>query len=209
MARKVLWILMAVLAIVIGLYPAIYFFNDGKFGILGSKPDELLADRLWHLGFFTHIVLGGVALLTGWTQFSQNWRNRYLALHRRIGMIYVIAVVLSSIAGIFIAFHATGGIIPSIGFMCLGIAWFSFTTSAYFNIRNKSIIGHEKMMIYSYAACLAAVTLRIWLPILIIIFNDFIKAYTIVAWLCWVPNLLVAYLIVRRRFKEPAFSVGS
>jgi hypothetical protein len=53
------------------------------------------------------------------------------------------------------------------------------------------------MMIYSYAACFAAVTLRIWLPLLISITGDFFIAYPIVAWLCWVPNLIVANLIVK------------
>jgi hypothetical protein len=55
------------------------------------------------------------------------------------------------------------------------------------------------MMIYSYAACLAAVTLRIYLPLLAFAFNDFIKAYLLVAWLSWVPNLLVAFYINKRR----------
>lgn len=59
-------------------------------------------------------------------------------------------------------------------------------------------------MIYSYAACFAAVTLRIWLPLLTAAFlGDFIKAYTIVAWLCWVPNIIVAYFIVRRLPSRP------
>ena len=52
-------------------------------------------------------------------------------------------------------------------------------------------------MIYSYAACFAAVTLRIWLPTLTSIMGEFIGAYRIVAWLCWVPNMIVAYFIVR------------
>jgi fatty acid desaturase len=69
---------------------------------------------------------------------------------------------------------------------------------AFVNIKNKKIEKHQKMMIYSYAACFAAVTLRIWLPLLIIVFGSFITAYTIVAWLCWVPNLIVAILITRR-----------
>ena len=53
-------------------------------------------------------------------------------------------------------------------------------------------------MIYSYAACFAGAALRIWLPILIAFFGDFIVAYKIVAWLCWVPNLVVANIIIRR-----------
>ena len=58
-------------------------------------------------------------------------------------------------------------------------------------------------MIYSYAACFAAVTLRIWLPLLIVSLGDFITAYRIVAWLCWVPNLMVAYFLVDKRNEDP------
>jgi hypothetical protein len=119
-------------------------------------------------------------------------------LHKQVGKFYLIAVFLSSIAGIYIGFYATGGIISSLGFISLGIIWFYTTLMAYLHIRNKRIEQHQKMMIYSYAACFAAVTLRIWLPILIMIFGDFNKAYVIVAWLCWVPNLLLAKLITSR-----------
>ena len=65
-------------------------------------------------------------------------------------------------------------------------------------IKNKKIEQHKKIMVYSYAACFAAVTLRIWLPILQTIFGDFDTAYRIVAWLCWVPNLIVASIICRQ-----------
>lgn len=88
--------------------------------------------------------------------------------------------------------------IPSSGFVSLGVIWFSTTLWAYLLIRKRRIDQHQKMMIYSYAACFAAVTLRLWLPILIPIFGDFIIAYKIVAWLCWVPNMAVAYLITRK-----------
>ncbi len=198
MTRKILWILMVVLAIVIGLYPGIYFLIDRKFGLLSSKPIELLANSFWNIGFYTHIILGGLALLIGWTQFNPNFRNKSPMLHRRIGMTYIIAVILSSIAGIFIGFFATGGLLSSFGFICLGVIWLSTTIRAYVNIRNGLTEKHQQMMVYSYAACFSAVTLRIWLPVLMMIFGNFTTAYTIVAWLCWVPNLLVATLISRR-----------
>lgn len=198
MTRKVLWYLMAVLAIVVGLYPGIYFLIDRKFGLLSSKSAELLANTFWNAGFYTHILLGGFALLIGWTQFSSKIRAKNISLHKQIGKLYVIAVMLSSVAGIGIGIFATGGILSSLGFICLGVIWFSTTVMAYIRIRNRQIAEHQKMMIYSYAACFAAVTLRIWLPLLTMIFGDFTTAYIIVAWLCWVPNLLVANLITRR-----------
>lgn len=202
MAKKILWILFVVLAIIVGLYPGIYFILDRKFGLLSSKSEEVLGNLFWNIGFYTHIILGGVALLVGWAQFGTKFRNRNLDLHRTLGKIYVIAALLSSSAGIGIGFVANGGLIASIGFICLGSTWLYSTLMAYVNIRNGHVKQHQIMMIYSYAACAAAITLRIWLPLLVMATGKFITAYTIVAWLCWVPNILIAYLIVRNLFSQ-------
>ena len=198
MAKKGLWLLFALLAIAVGLYPAIYFKVDRSFGLLSSKPVELLADNLWNIGFYMHIVFGGISLLTGWTQFSPRIRNNNIALHKKLGKVYIFSVTLSSIAAVYIGFFASGGLPASLGFISLGLIWLYTTLKAYSHIRNKQIVQHQKMMIYSYSACFAAVTLRIWLPLLMIMTGNFITAYTIVAWLCWIPNLVAAYLINRR-----------
>ena len=198
MTQKLSKIVIAFFAIVIGLYPGIYFIKDRKFGLLSSKSTELLASTIWNTAFYAHIILGGTALLIGWLLFSTKLRLSNLSAHRAIGKAYIVSVLISSIAGIGLGFFATGGIVPSAGFICLGIVWFSTTLLAYQRIRNLQIEQHRRLMIYSYAVCFAAVTLRIWLPLLTILFGDFIIAYSIVAWLCWVPNILVANLIVRK-----------
>lgn len=198
MAQRISKVVIAVLAILVGLYPAIYFIIDREFGLLSSKSDQLLTDALWNFAFYTHIILGGVALLIGWLQFSTKLRIQNLALHRTVGKIYILCVLPSALAGIGIGFFATGGIIPATGFIGLGIVWFTTTLLAYLKIRQGQIEQHRRLMIYSYAACFAAVTLRIWLPLLIMIYGDFNKAYATVAWLCWVPNMIVAMLIIKR-----------
>ncbi|MDX6181131.1 DUF2306 domain-containing protein [Flavobacterium sp. Fl-77] len=202
MTKKIMWILLIVFAIIIGLYPSIYFFIDRKFGLLSSKPAELLTNTFWNIGFYTHILLGGMALLIGWTQFSSKIRLKNLRLHKQIGKLYLISVMLSSIAGIYIGFFATGGLPSSLGFISLGIVWFYTTLNAYLQIKNKRIAQHQKMMVYSYAACFAAVTLRIWLPLLTIIYGDFLKAYITVAWLCWIPNLFIAHQINKQLARQ-------
>lgn len=191
-------IIIAALAILTGIYPVIYFIVDRRFGLLSSKSDMLLYDVFWNVFFYMHIVLGGLALLIGWAQFIPKWRAAKLSWHRRIGKLYVIAALLSALAGIYIAFYATGGFIASLGFICLGIIWFYTTLRAFILIKNGRIDRHQRMMIYSYAACFAAVTLRIWLPLLTLLFHDFVKAYLIVAWMCWVPNIVIAYFIVKQ-----------
>ncbi|RKN79719.1 DUF2306 domain-containing protein [Ulvibacterium marinum] len=197
--NKVAWAVFAILAVVIGLYPALYFFIDRDFGLLASKEDALLSNLFWNIGFYGHILFGGLALLVGWVQFNKKWRKANLKRHRTIGKIYIISALISGVCAIYIALYATGGIISTLGFMSLGVLWLFFTSRAYLAVRKRDLQLHQGFMIYSYAACFAAVTLRIWLPLLTIIFHDFTMAYRIVAWLCWMPNMIFAFFWVRRR----------
>ncbi|SDQ50191.1 DUF2306 domain-containing protein [Flagellimonas zhangzhouensis] len=197
--NKVAWIAFALLAIGIGLYPLSYLFAEEDFGLLLSKSDALLTNQIWNLAFYGHISLGGLALLMGWSQFSKKLRAKRLNLHRNLGKIYVVSVLISGLCGVYLGFFATGGIIPSIGFISLGVIWLFTTLRAYVAVKKKDLSLHQGMMVYSYAACFAAVTLRIWLPLLSILFGEFLIAYKIVAWLCWVPNIIFAHLWVRKK----------
>ncbi len=192
------WIVFAFFAIGVGLYPIIYLLIQGKFGLLTSKSNELLESSLWYPVFYTHIFLGGVALLTGWSQFSTRFRNKNLSFHRLLGKIYVIVCLLSGMAGLYLSFFATGGLIASWGFGGLAVSWLFTTSKAFLSIRNGDIDNHQVWMIRSYALTFAAVTLRIWLPLAQILQIDFIAAYRVIAWLCWVPNLLVAQWFINR-----------
>jgi uncharacterized membrane protein len=195
--KKILWYLFCFFCIVIGLYPITYFLIDREFGLLAFKDPELLQKVGWNIFFYGHIIFGGVALLIGWTQFSTKWRTQHINRHRTIGKIYLGSVAISGVSGLYIALYATGGFVSSLGFLCLDIIWLVTTILAYTSIRKKQILQHENYMILSYAACFAAVTLRIWLPILTPLAGGFVPAYRIVAWLSWAPNILVALLIIR------------
>jgi len=196
--KKKSWITIGILSTLVGLYPIIYFLIDRQSGLLASKSTELLSDNFWNIAFYGHIILGGLALLIGWLQFSHKLRRKNTRLHKIIGKTYVISVLISGICGLYIAFFVTGGIISIFGFLSLGIIWLATTALGFKAIKNRNIALHEKFMIYSYAACFAAVTLRIWLPILTSLMGEFIGAYRIVAWLCWVPNIIVAYFIIKK-----------
>ncbi len=197
--NSVAWIVFIFLAISVGLYPLIYLFADETFGLLATKSNVLLANVFWKIGFYGHILFGGFALLTGWAQFSQKMRTANLGRHRFLGKIYIIAASISGTCGFFIAFAATGGWIASAGFMALAVIWLFTSLTAYSAIKKRDLPLHQGMMVYSYAACFAAVTLRVWLPLLTLTLQDFILAYRMVAWLCWVPNLVFAYFWVRKK----------
>ena len=66
------------MAIAIGLYPLLYLLGPRDLGLLGTKSEQLLQSPLWNSAFYGHITFGGIALLTGWTQFSRELRRRYL-----------------------------------------------------------------------------------------------------------------------------------
>ncbi|MFT6795159.1 MAG: putative membrane protein [Maribacter sp.] len=197
--NKVAWFVFVFLAIIVGLYPLMYFVFDREFGLLASKSESLLSNVIWNVGFYGHILFGGIALLIGWIQFSKKMRSLHLNKHRLIGKVYLSSAVISGVCGIYIGFFATGGIIASMGFILLGIFWLYTTITAYNAVRRGDLELHQGFMIYSYALCFAAVTLRIWLPLLTIVFGDFIPAYRMVAWLCWVPNVIFAYFWVRKK----------
>lgn len=197
--KKATWILFGFLSVIIGLYPIIYFLIDRRFGLLSSKSAELLNNNIWNIFFYGHIILGGLALLIGWLQFSHKLRRTNIKLHRIIGKIYVFAALISGFCGLYIAFFATGGIISILGFITLDIIWLITTFLGFITIFKKNIKSHKKLMLYSYSACFAAVTLRIWLPILEISTGSFIIAYRIVAWLSWIPNLIFAYYLINKR----------
>ncbi|KGL64218.1 conserved hypothetical membrane protein [Polaribacter sp. Hel1_85] len=150
--------------------------------------------------FYTHIIFGGIALLIGWLQFNKKLRLKNISFHKKVGKIYVISALLSSFSGFYMGYFATGGIIAKSGFMTLAIVWFLTTFFGFTTIKNGNVIKHQKLMIYSYAVCFSAVTLRIYLPLLSPLLGG-LPAYKLIAWLCWVPNTITAYLIIKYQFK--------
>jgi hypothetical protein len=196
--KKIAWGVIVFLAILVSLLPLMYINADTEVGFLELKEDEVLQNVVWQGSFYTHIISGGIAILIGWVQFSKKILNRYRQIHRFIGKIYVISGLFCGLSGVIIGFYAYGGPIAQTGFMTVGCIYFYTTLMGYLRIRNKDIVGHQTMMIYSYAVCLAAITLRLYSPLLTIALDDYTTAYRIVAWLSWVPNLFIARQVARR-----------
>lgn len=191
-------ILLFLLAFGIAAYALSFFSFKVEDNFLSTKPSVLLENFLYRLAFYAHVGGGAVALVIGPFQFLPGWRNRRLSLHRTLGKVYLVAILLSSIAGFSLAFFANEGIVTGIGFGLLAVSWFTTSLMAYIRIRQKDIALHKEWMLRSFALTFAAVTLRLWLPILLAGFRwPFADAYIFVAYMCWIPNLLVMELIIR------------
>jgi uncharacterized membrane protein len=189
---------MAILAIIVSLYGLGFAFTPGLHGIFKSKSPELIASTFYIAMFYTHTGLGGLALLVGFSQFFKKLRLKRLKLHKTLGKIYVISVLISGTTGLYIAYYATGGIISITGFSALAILWLYTTIMAYTSVKKGNVDAHQRWMICSYALCFAAVTLRIYLGLSVALGIAFLTSYPIISWLCWVPNLMFAVYRIKK-----------
>lgn len=188
------WYVMTVLALLVAAYAfAISFMPDWRPPLVR----DLFAQR--PLAAWGHFVGGGLALATGAFQLNGGMRNRWPGLHRGLGRAYVVAVAVGGMAALSLAPHAMTGAVAASGFALLGLAWLATTALAVRAIRRRQLSSHRDWMVCSYALTLAAVTLRIYLPASQVAGISFTVAYPVIAWLCWVPNLLLAILFLRSR----------
>lgn len=168
---------------------------------LGSlvHPDMRLNFLAHQAGIYTHVFASAVALLLSPLQFSTKLRSRRPRVHRVIGRIYLgVGVALGSLSGLYMAMFAFGGLISKAGFFCLAVCWLLTGLGAYLAIRSGDVATHRRWVIRNVSLTLAAVTLRIYLPSSMLMGIPFEQAYPMIAWLCWVPNLLVAEWVLRR-----------
>lgn len=158
----------------------------------------------WLIAFYIHVFASMFVLFAGFTQFSDHILQQYKRLHRTIGKLYVILVLfVTGPASFIMALLANGGLISRTAFTTLSLLWIYTTAKAWTTVRKKEYTVHRKWMIRSYALTLSAVTLRAWKWLLIALFHlRPLDTYHIVSWLGFVPNLLVAEYIIRKRTGE-------
>lgn len=154
-----------------------------------------------------HVAGGAVALLLGPTQFVPALRRRgNAAFHRWAGRLYLAGIAVGGFFGLWMAFLAYGGLVARLGFGALSLAWLASGWIAYRHVRGGRLTEHRRWMIRNYALTFAAVTLRLWIGVSMAAGIDFDVAYPVIAWLCWVPNLLVVEWVLGRP-RQRAFVV--
>ena len=162
------------------------------------------------LAFFVHVAAGGIALLVGPLQFSRALRERVPSVHRAAGRTYLVAVLAGGLGALVLAPVNTAGMVGFFGFGTLGVLWIGTAWRGYRAIRGGDVGTHQAWMLRNFALTYAAVTLRLWVGVLTAVQSPWIvtgadaeaaftNAYAAVPFLAWIPNLVVAELLVRRR----------
>ncbi|MEX0964583.1 MAG: DUF2306 domain-containing protein [Pseudohongiellaceae bacterium] len=203
MTKSLSWFLMTFLACSIGVYAlANALVPSLRQGFVVNMIEQSSVT-----GVALHFIAGGIVLMVGALQFNASLRAKYPHIHRMLGRLYVTGCLIGGFAGLYLAFYSTGGIVSHWGFGMLAVSWIVTTSMAYRHIRAGNVRIHQDWMIRSYALTLAAVTLRVYLPISQMSGYDFEEAYQAIAWLCWVPNLIIAeWFIIPLSNRKPVLS---
>ena len=198
LTKAVLWRVLLTLVGLTTLYVII-------FGLIPSWTGHHIASQviagmpaLNHSVLMVHILTALPPLFLGWIGFSKRMRKRSLSFHRTNGNIYCFCIWVSALTGFYLGAGNDGGWLSRIGYCALATTWFATTWMGFTTAKSRNFIKHREWMIRSYAVTLAVVTVR---PIHFVpMFVDIgdINWSPIAAWGCWLPNIILAEIYVRR-----------
>lgn len=149
---------------------------------------------------YLHVFGASLAPVLGLAQVSSPGRRRWPRAHRWIGYFYLgVCVFLGGVAGLWLAMFAAGGLAARLGFGALGVAWLTTGAMALARICDRDVEGHRAWICRNFALTWGAVMLRVYMGVAQQLLGlSFEQAYPVVAWLAWVPNLIVAEWVVAR-----------
>ena len=195
------WVIMTLACVAIVVYASRYLTFDPE--VYFPEQREPYLQHQFALG--VHVLSGILALLIGPFQFVGRLRHRFVRVHRFMGATYVASATALGVTGLILAPTAYTGLVASAGFTVLDLAMLFTTWTAVRMIVAGRYGEHRRWMIRSFSLIMAGVMLRLWtliyggLAAIGIVDFSFETAYAAIAWLCWVPNLLLAIWFTRRR----------
>ena len=150
--KTVLWISLGVTTLFVFITSEVLLVTD--YPMYHAYRLQVIADRGLLL---PHTLCGTFALIAGPLQFSTRFRQRHLQLHRILGRIYFVSVIVGAFTGIALAWGRPG--LP--GTSVQGAAWIVCTTAAVIAARNRQIAVHRQWMARSYAVTFTFVSSRV------------------------------------------------
>jgi uncharacterized membrane protein len=172
------------------------FIDTGIRGVVTAYPVRAL----------THMLIAPLALALGPFQFMKSIRNRVPRVHRYMGRIYVASCVIAGIAGFATALHASGGPVAGWGFGILAALWVGTSLGGMFAAMRRRLQLHRLLMSLSYAMTFAAVTLRLQIPVGLMLGSPGYPQMSVwLAYTSWIPNVVVvlAYFLI---YESPALA---
>lgn len=116
-----------------------------------------------------HIVSAFIALLTGFFQFVDRIRLKKPRIHRFLGRVYVYSVFISGLLSLASIFYAED-FMKATSFLILSLAWLFTCWKGYRTAINRQYDEHRKWMIRSFGMTLVAVSARLLVPVLLLLY---------------------------------------
>ena len=151
-AKIVLWICLGLTALFVFITSEVLLVTD--YPMYHAYRLQVIADRRL---LIPHSLCGTMALLIGPIQFSSRFRLRHLRIHRFLGRVYVVSVLIGAATGVALAAGRPG--FP--GTSMQAAAWVVCTAAALVTARNRRIIQHRQWMARSYAVTFTFVSSRV------------------------------------------------
>ena len=150
--KTAIWISLGLTALFVFITSEVLLLTD--YPMYHSYRLQVIADR--HL-LIPHTLAGILALVIGPINFSSRIRQRHLTLHRVLGRIYALSVLVGAFTGIALASGRPG--LP--GTSMQAAAWIVCTAAAVITARNHQIPQHRQWMARSYAVTFTFVSSRV------------------------------------------------
>jgi hypothetical protein len=193
--NRPLFIILVLLCVLVVTYASLYYLPldipDGSGMLSNNFGPQLLAVNA---GF------GSIALLLGPFQFLPGLRGKRPRVHHFIGRLYMIGVFTAGSAGLALAIGSEAGPIATLGFGAMAVVWLLVTYRGLRTAMARRIDEHRRWMYRSFAVTMAAISLRLQLPLMFMSENPD-QAYLIISFTCWIPNLILVewWLAMRKK----------
>jgi hypothetical protein len=180
------WGMMAIVSIALALFSFRYLFG------IGPLAPNVVTNAFASPWLMIHVAGACTALLVGSFQFVPGIRSRFPVFHRWGGRVYAAGCIVGGSSGLLLALGSTSGPVATAGFGGLATCWLITTCRGWQLAMERRFAEHREWMIRSWALTLAAVTLRLYLPVAPLLGFSFVEGYRVISFLCWVPNLVIA-----------------
>ena len=195
-------VLLLILAFAVTAYAFSYYWiysgNDNDLAVKFRTLNPMLV--------YAHFIGGGLALSVGALQL---WSKRPSRLHRWLGRVYCLCVLVGAIGGGYLSFYSYLGPTTGLGFFIADVLWLYTTYIALRFALARQLDAHRRWILRSFALSCAAISLRVLLPALSLVFS-FETSYALVAWLCWSLNLvLIEFYLYYTSTRAKALTLGS
>ena len=187
-------------ALCVAFLLAVAFLLIAAFPYLLGNEEKLSrydGRRAWLL---VHIVTATIPLLIGPVQLWLGFTSPQGKFHRKLGMIYLCSIAVSSVAAYYLAFNT--GVSSTFGFGLGGLAtcWVVTCTMAMLAIKRRDVRSHMQWMVRSYVATFAFVCFRVLVVAFTILdTGTMIDRLNWASWLCWVVPLVVCEMVIQFR----------